>query len=216
MEYLKRPKDLCTADKRQRTFVRLDTGLPVTLDNRYEAISSIVLHQEVPEEIRESFIFAQNMWLYGWFYYPLHSAAIFHALSTLEMALWRRHNMDRDRKGRPTSLESPGLGRLLNEAIQKRWLVDHMIEHARHLHDRRNPWQDIVSKDTQPADKSVSALNDQTQEYCRILAATLPNLRNSAAHPRSLSYQQPSLLDFALVRDLVNQLFVAREAPTEL
>jgi hypothetical protein len=214
MQKLKRLDELIKVDPTNEAFAILDGSIPeghrpLALTDRYSVMAGIEMSEKVPEDIRDAFVVAQNLWLYGWFYWPFYTLASFHAFSCLEMALRRRCKLENIRpenwpKNRRLEDRSPGLKWLLDKAIEKGWIHDDEILHAKRAKENRLEYEALpVEKPEAPPDP----WEERNQKYCKILSETIPFLRNEMAHPAHYWHAMPNALDFELARDLIEQLF---------
>ena len=93
METLKSLADVTAADERNMYF-RVSGpdahAAQQSLEQVHSLIESIVLHEGVPEAIRDHFAQAQNLALYSWYYYPFNVTAQFMAFVSVELALKMR------------------------------------------------------------------------------------------------------------------------------
>lgn len=95
MESLKPINEVTEPDVRNTYFVVRDATTEtrkLTLADIHEAAGQIVLHNGVPEHIRNHFAQAQNLTVYSWFFYPFNVTAQFMAFVTVEFALKHRLN----------------------------------------------------------------------------------------------------------------------------
>lgn len=190
IDTLKPFDDLLEPDTRQKYFavVNRKTGeaRPVTLRDKYEAVESIILASDVPQEIREHFDTARNLYVYSWFVYRFNQVAEQHAFASLEFALKTKCG------------DSPkGLKKLLETAVERGWIVDSGFRYYRPgaVEDMPDDGADSGNPDT----KNV-------QEYCKTLVETMPFIRNELAHGSRMLHPN-GLTTLAIVADLINQLF---------
>lgn len=127
MEKLKKLEEICLPDTRSTLFVIInrETGQRRNygIEDLYEQVRSIELHDVVPEDIRSQFNVARNLSLYTWFCYSFHSASSFRAYSTVEMAL-------RIRLGKPDEVKAYLRG-MMEEAVNKGLIKDmHFSQYA--------------------------------------------------------------------------------------
>jgi hypothetical protein len=102
---LRTPKDIFDPDARSADFAVLgeDGYRPKTLQDQYDEVAPITLHEGVPREIVVKFDTARNLNLLSWFVYRVHSAARSHAYECLELALKMRFKeelLEREEKDR--------------------------------------------------------------------------------------------------------------------
>jgi hypothetical protein len=81
----------------------------------HRLVQPIELSAKVPAHIREQFDTARNAFVYSWFVYELATLAEQQAYAALEMGLCYRL----DPTAAPNTTRSPGLRRLLDQAIAK-------------------------------------------------------------------------------------------------
>ena len=114
--------DLLEPDFTSTCFVKIDneTGgfKPLTLADHYVEIENIALLGKPPENVRNHFERARNLFVYSWFVYDFTSAAIMQAHASVEMALRERFDLD----GRAMHTHA-GLRKMLKRAISKGWLL---------------------------------------------------------------------------------------------
>lgn len=164
-----------------------------TLRDHYVQIEEIVLDAEVPEEIREHFETARNLYLYTWFVYRFGPVAELHAIASVEYALKIK-----------SGEEVTGLKRLLKLAIQKKWIQDSGFKYYR---VKEVALESRVSADSyRPSKVDGDPDADNLQSYCDILAESLPYLRNEFAHGSRTLYPT-GVVTLAICADIINQLF---------
>ncbi len=206
METFKALSDITQPDPRNLHFSKFDEsaqdGLsPITLADIHQAMANLELGSNVPEGITSAFTVARNIWLYGWFVWPFYSVGEFEAYRCIEMALrvrCRTEQLLEDPK------HPPGLRGLMQIAIDRRWLVDADIEHCRRLEESRQAYEDIEAAIGGQQRPPAAA-----DSYVRLIANTMPNLRNAHVHADALSFTTSSsaLLPLQLARDIINKLF---------
>jgi hypothetical protein len=198
METLKRAEEIQQPDARSACYVRLDTGEPVTLQDRYSQIAAIRLNPGVPEDVRSYFATIQNLSVYAWFAYDFYAVAVFLSFTLIEMALRLR-------------LPIPGkdnrtLHALLEEAIKRNLIREKAFSHIRRMRQQQ-AWSLRLERQLVKIPKSSIPKSD----YAKVLLQTLPKLRNAFAHPRGHAIHLPADALFALQfgAEFVNQLFGA-------
>lgn len=190
IDTLKPYVELLEPDTKQKYFavVNRETGeaRPITLRDKHEAVVSIMLASDVPQEIREHFDTARNLYVYSWFVYRFNQVAELHAFSSLEFALKKKCG------------DSPmGLKKLLERAVERGWILDSGFRYFRPVVDEAAS-ENEIDRDN-PDAKDV-------QDYCRTLIDMLPFIRNELAHGSRMLHPN-ALTTLEIVADLINQLF---------
>lgn len=200
MDALKPLSQICQADPLNEAFLivnrQTEIARPMEIADVHRRLSEISICEDAPEDVHRYFNSIRNLYIYGWFHYPIFSLGGTLAFTLMEMGL-------RIRLGYQDEKRSPGLSRLLAEAIKKELLVDQGFTAAQ------------IDEGSEPV---VSALAQSSgkpkQEYCAILLDSLPYLRNTFLHPAAYSNAGSSGA-FTVLRtaaELINQLFqVERE-----
>jgi hypothetical protein len=181
------------------------------LSDNHAMLSSIVLHDEVPANVRQLFETAKNVSLYSWFVYRFHQVAEGVAYSALEMAL-------RERGGfvewaGPNAPTAPGLKDLLRTARSENWLRSEEFSSARRMAIEQARADRVLLGIESGEDFEI---NDPTEEeicaamskidYIEFLIEHAPMMRNRLAHGSSmLSPRSPITL--SIVAEAINQLF---------
>lgn len=95
-DYLRSPNNIVDPDPRSTGFEVLgEHGFrPKTLQDQYDAVAEITLHDGVSSEIVVKFETAKNLNLFSWFVYRFHAAARSHVYECLELALRARFKDD--------------------------------------------------------------------------------------------------------------------------
>ncbi len=183
-----------------------------TLADRHKQVSQLELTSHVPEGIASAFAVARNLWLFGWFCWPLYSLASFEAFRCIEMSLinrWRKEGCPELRKQKRSKKwkETPSLKLLLEFAVEKGLLLDSDFEHVR-LHQETQRAYNELLVDILPEEPPQPS---EPAQYVRILKDVLPQLRNRHAHAESIAFMGPSAgyLDLQNARDLIQKLFSA-------
>lgn len=205
---LKPLESVLLPDKWWEAFVFFDgTGFrPRELRDHYARIDSVRLEVHVPEDVRQQFETARNVYLYSFFAHRLLPVADFQAYASSEYALRK--------KADSAGLRVPerwGLRRLFDTAIERKWIVDDGFEvFRRNEQARKQRMEEFAQLD--PNIQYLPAADRQA--YCRILAESFPSLRNYLAHGTNMIH--PSVIGtFEIVADLIHQLFpAARETPS--
>lgn len=165
-----------------------------TLHDHYAEIEEIVLLPEVPEDVRVHFDTARNLYLYNWFVYRFGPVAELHAIASVEFAL----KIKSGKKG-------AGLKKLLNLAIQKKWIQDSGFKY--YPVSQETLIQRTAADSYRPQTDEHDLDTDNLQAYCKILADSLPYFRNKFAHGSSILYPT-GVATLAICADIINQLFL--------
>jgi hypothetical protein len=115
METLKNFAEITEPDERNRHFDVVDgkgVARKLTLQDIHQSVSSISLHDSVPEDIRSHFAQAQNLAVYSWFQYQFNVTAQLMGFVTVEYALKRKTGTKANFK------------RLIEQAIAEGWIQD--------------------------------------------------------------------------------------------
>ena len=204
MDGLKPLECLTSPDERHFSFSVLDltstTGLRhPTVGDLHEDMAQFELPRNAPDMVRLSFDVARNLWMYGWYYWPFHSASELHALNALDLALGVKLQLEDNLEFEPG--RKPSLSKMLNDAIERRWIVDSGMAKERKMegHSEKFPFPQEENDLPRPDD----------QVYTRRLADQLPRIRNVYAHPKSYWYTSrgSSYLLIEAVHDIIVQLF---------
>jgi hypothetical protein len=196
MERLKDLPDVLIPDSRMTAFRKADTQrgefVPITLEDLHRSLAAIELHETVPDEVRSYFETAKNVCLFGWFVYPFFTTAVFLSYTAVEFAL-------RVRLPQVPGRRQPGLGKLMKMAITEGLISDTGFPT---LQRRRAYIEALGSTGDQKHSEGRAA-------YTSILRDTFPYLRNTFAHPASLTILTPADATSSLVRaaEIINQLF---------
>ena len=125
MEEFKKFEEITLPDNRNTDFVIINkqTGKrrEYGLEDLYEEIKLIGLHEVVPKDIRSQFNVARNLSLYTWFCYSFHNVSTLKAYSTVEIAL--RIRLDKSEKDRTS------LWKMMREAVNKDFIKEKHFGH---------------------------------------------------------------------------------------
>lgn len=197
MDTLKPFDDICYPDSRQKAFIlyNRETGVSRerTLHDHYQSISDVVLNEVVPDKIREHFETARNLFLYSWYVYRFGPVAELHAIATVEFAL-------KEKSGK----EKGGLKRLIDLAIKKGWVLDSGFKYYPVIKERLTEY--TTADSYRPNTITDDPDSVDLQAYCKILADSLPYLRNELAHGSQMLYPSGTAT-LAICADVINQLF---------
>lgn len=152
-----------------------------SLEEQHALISKFVLHDGVPEHVRQHFENARNTYLYSWFSFRLLSVAMLMLHTAGESALKARACIEGVHKRKT-------LAGLFELAIERRWIVDANFR--------------VVSR--KPGEAALPQTD--SQEYCRQLAEAFRNIRNAVAHGETILTSTFGDM-LGTITDLINQLF---------
>jgi len=199
METLKPLPEVLQPDPRNSVFVRLDTLEPLTIDEHHAEISAVVLHTQVPEDVRSYFATIQNVCLYAWFAYDMYTVVDFLCLTAVEMALRERLPYS------GTGADKRGLQNLLDQAVNKKLVREKAFSHVRIM--RQNLARYIRFRRATGSKLPRSAM--PKTNYAAVLRGTIPWLRNHYAHPRrhTILFPGEALSQLQLTSEFINSLF---------
>lgn len=197
-------------------FVTLDPdhpeGLrPTELRDYYEAAADLKLPDSVPEAVREYFDTVRMLWVYGWFYYPFYSVATVHTGLCVEIALKERFRSE----GIPLSRKSRTLEKMLEQAVQRRWIRPDGFETIRRREENEAVWIEIEAEWEDELASPMLAPSERASRMeagMRRLIDLVRKSRNRRAHPTGLSLLMPGMTyaELQFVCDLIRQLFASR------
>lgn len=170
----------------------------MTLEDHWQDIATIDLHESVPRVIRVHFETARNLLLYSWFAYRFHQVAEMHAYASVEYAL-------RQRAGLPLRGRKPNLKVLLRQAVAEGWIRDEGFRRFREVAARRAEYEEMEAIVT---GRELDPNSAEVWSYVRMLANVLPEFRNKLAHGSAM-LAPSGKRTLALCCDLINQLFPA-------
>ena len=168
---LRTPENALQPDDRVRLLGR------GTLEEHHAVVSAWTLHDGVPQEVREIFETARNLYLYSWFVYRFQPVAWFWSWTAVEAALRLRAEI------------APGqratLAGLLASARTKGWIRAEGFARFRELQSDSNP--------------------PTPEAYLESIAVMAP-LRNTLGHGSAMALPWYDSIP-EMSRDLINQLF---------
>jgi hypothetical protein len=191
------------------------------LSDNHHVLSQMVLHDQVPPNVRQLFETAKNVSLYSWFVYRFHQVAEMAAFSALELAL-------RERAGRaefapPTDSRIPGLKELLVKAKEDQWIRTEnfpslramAVERARtsqfaRFLQRQGMTPEEIVPTLDPTEEAIAAAMREI-DVPQIPIDTAPQLRNSLAHGSS-RVSPTSLWTLRLTSEAINQMFGSKHS----
>lgn len=191
-------------DERQRMF---GGGL----EDLHAELSTITLHDSVPENVRDLFDTAINLSLYSWYVYDFHSIADMTGFLAFEAALKARAAHD-------PALKDKRLRALVRHALAAGWLSDDRLtgreEMARGRVQDRKVREAIARADAagasvgrveEPTDEEI-ATESREMKIVESVCRAAVSLRNALAHGERVlapgSYRR-----LHMTADLINQLF---------
>jgi hypothetical protein len=169
----------------------------MTMEDHWQDIATIDLHEGVPWSVRVHFDTARNLLLHSWYVYRFHPVAEMHAFSSAEYALNRR-------AGTPPHQIGPGFKMLLARAVEEGWIRDDRFRHYGEIAARR---AEAIRQESDLLGTEEPA-SPELRPYVETLIEALPFLRNELAHG-SAHLSTSGKRTLALCCDLINQLFPA-------
>jgi len=199
METLKPLDQLTAMDVRQELH-------GYTLAERYQQVAELELSSNVPEDIASAFAVARNLWLYGWFHWPLYPLASFEAWRCIEMTLkssWKKVGSPPLSKN-PNRRDEPSFRQLFRFAWENNWFTNKDFTHFRRSLQARKYLKDLGYE-----------FYDAQDSYVTILKDVLPKLRNDHVHPSHLTIFGPdqALGDLETARDVIQKLCASTFRP---
>lgn len=190
MEQLKELKEVFKPDSRMDAF-------STSLEWDHRKLSEIALAQNVPEDVGNYFETIKNICLYARFVYAFYAVAEFLTYPLLELALRKRLRPSKEQR-------SVSFRKLLVEAIKLRLIKEERFSHIRRMQEESEMLENALRESGLPVPAPVPA-----NSYVKILAKTLPSLRNQFAHPKYLPIQVPGGAFFAIrfAAEFINQLY---------
>ena len=226
-DFLRSPSNICKPDQRSEVFaMQSESGFrPKQIEDQHGAVSSLVLHDGVPEDIRIHFETTKNLYLYSWFVYRFYPVAHHHAYTCLELALRERFEDELVSAGEQKREHGPGLRRLLKYAVENGFLRNENFEVWRH-----QTWLNAKMRTMYEGLEEVSRLGldemehdeskidikdvDRNHDYLAILLENIPDSRNHYAHG-SKSLHNQVLGTIQVVKEIINQIFSMKEQEVE-
>lgn len=172
-----------------------------TLEQHHALIEQYQLHSGVPDAVVQHYENAKNSWLYAFFSYRLVQGAILQAHLAGELAV-------RERAIRQGIDKSTRLARLLDMALEERWLLDSRFEVTGDRAFREEKYLKLLRSMGDEREPFVGPLHEQ--DYAKGLITAFRMIRNALAHGEVIL--KPNLgWEFMAIRDLINQLFPSAE-----
>jgi len=202
-DYFRLLSDVNEPDPRWKGLVRFDERggtRPLTIDDRHAVLAELSLSDAVPDEVTIQFDTARNLLLYSWHAYRFIPVAELQAYRTVEMALRVRFGLGPDAR--------PGMSKLLRRAVRDGLLKDDGFrQHHRMCEERR--YHDEFMRQLRP-DAAPLELPADVRAYAKVIADTIPSLRNRLAHGGS-TLNPGGVLTLEICRDLIDQLFPSKQ-----
>ena len=202
MDTLKELSEVLLPDPRSEMYKILDpeTGKlrTKTIEDHYAIVSKIILHDGVPEKIREHFETTKNILLYSWFVFRFIPVAEFHAATTLEYAL--KHK---------TEGKIRGLNRLIEHAISEGWVKNKGFNIWQH-HERMREEEKKMYDELGVLSEKDAKFYDEPYDYLEKLKESIPSLRNIYAHGSSMIHSG-GYAKLEICAEFINQLYEGNE-----
>jgi len=217
-DFLRDPTTVFKPDSRSPTTSFL-TNQPLTIEYQHSAVVDLVLHDEVPDDIRVQFETTKNLYLYAWFVYRFYPVTEHHAYTCLEFSLRKRFEAEMLASGERKREFGPGLKRLLAYAVKRGHLKDEKFSVWQQRTEMRarqrygeEIWEDAQRKGLSEVTYDESQYDiqdvDRDHKYLATIIETVPWLRNNYAHGSS-SLDSQVLGTLRLVAEIVNQIYQA-------
>lgn len=201
MDALKALADICTADSRQTSWVRLSSEdgstRPLTLEDYHASIQQIVLDPGVPEDIRQHLETAKNLALYSWYVYRFTPVADLHAYAAFEWGLRVRLKIPDDRR--------PSFKRLLAEAVNKGLLRTEDFK----AFAEPDPFPIVTGNSL--VDANLPPMIHASPNFMRVFQEAIVTLRNILAHG-SVSLWPSGIMTLSVIATAIDALFRVRES----
>lgn len=188
--------EMLVPDKRWMLFSR-------TLEGHHALIDSIKLNTAAPLNVRQQFENARNAWLYAFFAYRLLSVATLAVHVTCEAAV-----KERAKREGLNSRKSIKFNDLLDEAVNRRWLIDAGFASAAMRAQNWNAHRDMLLALGEPDIGPWQQPTDD-QAHTREIVKAIRGIRNHMAHGNELTVPNLSRV-FQAAADFINMLFPAK------
>lgn len=193
MEKLKPLDEFEKPDKRNEGFVKITAeGTQLfTYEDFYRQIERIILNSNVSDITKSYLEMVKNVYIHGWYYYPLFTIAGYLSIYAIEMGLREKY-----KKGDPN--QKKPFKYLIKKAVS-----DGLIKAGKfsHIQERSKYFEEETS--------GLIKAFPQTEEYCKTLVKALPTLRNAFSHPKFPILLPPGQA-FSMIKissEFINQLF---------
>jgi len=181
---------------------------PVTLPELYNAVAALEPPTSGPESLRSAFAVARNVWLYGWFHWPLFTVAEHEAYRCVEMALKQRCRADGVFQETGKDRDRANLGWMSQQAMRRGWLRDDGFAQYRRLRGEQPVAPPFKHMPGPPG--PIGPVDDSDpQAFARRAMSSIRRLRNRTFHPEGHSHNWPlvGLRELEYARDILVQLF---------
>lgn len=138
METLKSLAEITDPDERNLYFQVVDENevtRRLTLQDIYESVSAISLHDGVPEEIRSHFTQARNLAVYAWFHYQFNVTAQLMGFVSVEYALKLK-----------TGKSRANFTALIKTAIEEGWISDDGFTAAKRRNNPESSYVEVLAR----------------------------------------------------------------------
>lgn len=139
MEEFKKLEELNKPDERNLYYrlMNMDTGESrrICVEDVYRAIETIILNENVPEDVVSQFSVAKNLALYSWYSYPFHQISEMKAFSCVELALKIK-----------VGKEIRGLSTLIKKALSLGLIKDNGFRHIKVNRDNPVQYSEMLPK----------------------------------------------------------------------
>lgn len=177
-----------------------------TIQQHHALIAGYCLRDGVPGTVAQHFENARNTWLYAFFSYRLLHVALLQLHVAGEVAIKERAKLAGINL---TSKKANTLEKLLDIALERRWLLDANFEVTADRAEREAEHLDMLRFMGGDHSPFVGPLHEQ--DYAKGLVYAFRRIRNALAHGEVILKPNVSW-EFMAVRDLINQLFPASAA----
>jgi hypothetical protein len=200
MEEFKKINEINEPDERNIAYVLYDPELkdyrPYTLADHYEYLDNINININVPEDIKNSFVIAKNIYLYSWHVYPFIVVSDLYVIASLEYAI--KYKIDKCTKSGRW-----GLKKCMNYVIEKGWIKDEGI-----IEEKPDIIKEMAMLEQYGLLKEIKIVPIDPQTYVKRLATALPPMRNELAHGTPMIYPG-GYSKLKIVSRIINQLWSA-------
>jgi hypothetical protein len=196
MEKLKPIEHFGEPDKRNERAAGIteDGFQPITYEDYYNQIAGLRSISGVPDPISSYIEMVKNVYIHGWYYYPLFTISGYLSIFAIEMGLRVIYKEEDPEQKIPFKA-------LLSKS------VDAGLIKAGNFSVVKEKWE--LSKYVEEETGGLIKAFPQTNEYCKTLVRALPTLRNAFSHPKFPILLPPGQA-FSMIKisiEFINQLF---------